>query len=96
MKLNMLIKMIGIITCHKLGLLKNKGKESENSYQKLKRSLGQAHENTRKLYRNISTDMVVFINQKRVNVCEQKTKMASLESLWKVQPGGCEREIIWG
>ena len=59
----------------------NKGKESENSYQKLKRSLGQAHKNTRKLYRNILTGMAIFINQKRVNVCEHTTKMGSLESL---------------
>ena len=31
-----------------------KGKESENSYQELKRSPGQAHTNTWKLYRDIS------------------------------------------
>ena len=63
------------------GRSQNKGKESENSYQNLMRSLGQAHENTWKLYRNISTGMAVFINQKRVNVCEHMTQMASLESL---------------
>ena len=61
---------------------------------------GQAHTNTQKLYRNISTGTVIFINQKRVNVCEHMTKMASLESLRKVPPGGWERdgwrEIIWG
>ena len=55
---------------------------------------------SRKLYWDISTGTAVFINQKRVNVCEHTTKMASLESLWKVPPGGCERdgwrEIIWG
>ena len=55
---------------------------------------------TRKLYQDISTGTAVFINQKRVNVCEHMTKMALLESLWKVPPGGCERdgwrEIIWG
>ena len=28
-------------------------------------TVGQAHENTRKLYRNISTGMAAFINQKR-------------------------------
>ena len=42
---------------------------------------GQAHESTRKLYRDISTTTAVFINWKRVNVCEHTTKMASLESL---------------
>ena len=36
---------------------------------------------TRKLYRNISTGMAVFVNQKRANVFEHMTKMASLESL---------------
>ena len=60
---------------------------------------GQAHTNTRKLYWNISTGTAVFLNRKRVNVCEHKTKTASLESLRKVPPGGCERdgwrEIIW-
>ena len=33
---------------------------------------------TLKLNRNISMDTVVFLNQKRVNVCEQTTKMVSL------------------
>ena len=80
--------------------LKIKGKESENSYQELKRSQKrQAHTNTRKLNRDISTGMAVFLNRKRVNVCEHTTKTASVESLWKVPPGGCERdgwrEIIW-
>ena len=42
---------------------------------------------TRKLYRDISTGTAVFINQKIVNVCEHMTKMASLDSLWKVPPG---------
>ena len=40
-----------------------KGKASENSYQELKRSWkGQAHTNTRKLNRDISTGMAVFLN----------------------------------
>ena len=56
------------------------GKESENFYQELKRSQkGQAHTNTRKLYQDISTGTAVFLNQKRVNVCEHTTKTASLE-----------------
>ena len=54
----------------------NKGKESENSYQKLKRSRWTG---TRKQNQNISTDMAIFLNQKRANVCEHTTKMASLE-----------------
>ena len=59
----------------------------------LKRSQkGQAHTNTRKLNRDISTGPAVFLNRKRVNVCEHTTKMASLESLQKVPPGGCERD----
>ena len=58
-----------------------KGKKSENSYQEFKRSRkGQAHTNTRKLNRDISTGTAVFLNRKRVNVCEHTTKMASLES----------------
>ena len=70
-----------------------KGKESENSYQELKRSQkGQAHTNTRKLNRDILTGMAVFLNQKRVNVCEHTTKTASLDSLRKVPPGGCKRD----
>ena len=77
-----------------------KGKESENSYQELKRSQKrQAHTNTWKLKRDISTGTAVFLNRKRVNVCEHTTKTASLESLRKVPPGGCERdgwrEIFW-
>ena len=35
---------------------------------------------TQKLYWDISTGKAVFINQKRVNVCEHMTKMASLAS----------------
>ena len=48
-----------------------KGKESENSYQELKRSRkGQAHTNTQKLNRDILTGTAIFLNRKRVNVCE--------------------------
>ena len=51
----------------------NKGKENENSYQELKRSQkGQAHTNTRKLNRDISTGMAIFLNRKRVN-CKSKS-----------------------
>ena len=70
-----------------------KGKESENSYQELKRSRkGQAHTNPWKLNRDILTGTAVFLNRKRVNVCEHPTKTASLESLRKVPPGGCDRD----
>ena len=44
-------------------------------------TLGQAHINTRKLNRNILTGTAIFLNQKRANVCEHTTKVASLESL---------------
>ena len=55
-----------------------KGKESENSYQELKRSRkGQAHTNTRKLNRDILMGTAIFLNQKRANVCEYTTKMPS-------------------
>ena len=43
-------------------------------------SKGKAHTNTRKLNQNISTDTAIFLNQKRVNVCEHMTRMASQES----------------
>ena len=56
-----------------------KGKESENSYEELKRSLKDRH--TQKLYRDISTGTAVFINRKRVKVCEHTTKMASCPSV---------------
>ena len=36
---------------------------------------------TQKQNPNISTDPAVFLNQKRANVCEHTTKMASLEFL---------------
>ena len=42
-----------------------KGTESENSYQELKRSQkGQAHTNTQKLNRHISTGMAIYLNRK--------------------------------
>ena len=40
----------------------NKGKESENSYQKLKRSPRDGHTKTH--------GNCIFVNRKRVNVCE--------------------------
>ena len=67
--------MISALNIH---LTQNKGKESENSYQKLKRSQWtgtQTH--TWKQNRNISTDTAVFLNQKRPNVYEHTAKMAS-------------------
>ena len=61
-----------------------KGKEIEGIEEITK---GQAHTNTRKLYQDILTGTAVFLNRKRVNVCEHTTKTASLESLRKVPPG---------
>ena len=61
-----------------------KGKESKNSYQELKRSRkGQAHTNTRKLNRDISTGTAVYLNRKRVNVCEHTTKMVANNLSWQ-------------
>ena len=60
-------------------MTQNKGKKSENSYQKLKSSRWTSTQ-TRKQNRNISIDTAVILNQKRANVCEQTTKMASLET----------------
>ena len=54
---------------------------------------GQAHTNTRKLYRDISTGMAVFLNQKSVNVCEHTTKTASLESV-SVPPGAAILNLL--
>jgi hypothetical protein len=51
----------------------NKGKESENSYQKLKSSRWtgtQTH--TQKQNLNILTDMAVLLYMKRANVCEHR------------------------
>ena len=61
-------------------LTQNKGKESENSYQKLKRSQWTGTQ-THKQNQNISTDTAVFLNQNRENVCEHRTKMVSVEFL---------------
>ena len=41
---------------------------------------GKAHVNTWKLNRNILTVTDIFLNEKRVNVCEHMTKIASLQS----------------
>ena len=54
--------------------IQNKGKERENSYWKLKRSLEERH--TQKLIQNILTVTDIFLNQKRVNVCEDTAKIA--------------------
>jgi hypothetical protein len=40
----------------------------------------KAHTNTWKLIRNILTITDIFLNQVRVNVCEQMVKMASCEN----------------
>ena len=53
---------------------------------------GKAHTNTWKLIRNILTVTNVFLNQKRVNVCEHMVKMASIRSFWMVPPGVAREE----
>ena len=71
-----------VCVCVYIYIQQNKGKESENSYRKFKRSQqDRAHTNTWKLNRNILMDKAVFLNQKRANVCEHMTKMASLQLL---------------
>ena len=42
-------------------------------------TVGQAHENTLKMYQSILMGTAIFLNQKRANICEHTTKMASLE-----------------
>ena len=55
----------------------NKGKGSENSYQKIEEiTVGEAYVNTQKINQNISMDTAVFLNQKRENVCEHMTEVA--------------------
>ena len=55
----------------------NKGKEREKLLPQIEEiSRGKAHINLIEIFR--VTD--IFLNQKRVNVCEHTTKMASLES----------------
>ena len=58
---------------------------------------------TRKCNWNISTVTAIFLNQKRANVCEHMTKMASLEFMKGATRGlreewmeGNLKEIIWG
>ena len=46
---------------------------------------GKAHTNTRKFIRNISTVTEVFLNQKRVNVCEHTVKaVLGRQERWKL------------
>ena len=67
--------------CTEVRITQNKGKESENSYRKLKSSRWTGtRTQTRKQNQNILTDTAV-LNQKRANVCEHTTRMASLEFL---------------
>ena len=65
---------------------KNKGKESENSYQKLKRSLKDRHMKTHGNYIEIFRPTRPSLSIKRENVCEHTTKMASPESANLVAP----------
>ena len=47
---------------------------------KLLPKIEEAHANTQKINQNIMTVTAVFLNQKRMNVCEHTTQMASLVS----------------
>ena len=51
-------------------ITQNMGKQTENLTKNEEISRGKANTNKRKLIRNISTITDVFLNQKRVNVCE--------------------------
>ena len=46
----------------------------------------EAHTNTRKLNWNVSTITDVFLNQKKVNLCEYMVKMAPC-GLWRAMKG---------
>ena len=52
----------------------------------MKRSPDERHTNTQKLNRKVSTITDVFLDQKRVNVCEHTIKMEPHESFGKVPP----------
>ena len=70
-------------------MTQNKGKEMEKLVPKIEEiSNGKAHTNTRELIQNILTVTDVFLNQKRVHICEHTTKMASLESILKAANRG--------
>ena len=79
----------------KIILKENKGKESENSYQKLKRSHWTGTRTYTWKHQNISTDAAIFLNQKRANVCEHTTEIASLEFL-KGASRGLQEEWMEG
>ena len=49
------------------------------------------HKHTETVSRYFDRHCRLFQSEER-NVFEHTTKMASLESLWKVPPGGCERD----
>ena len=61
-------------------ITQNKGKERENLPKIEEITVGMSHANTQKLNRNISTVTAVFLNQKRMIVCEHMTQIASLVS----------------
>ena len=55
-------------------------------------SRGKAHTNTWKLIQNILTVTDIFLNLKRVIVCEHMTRMPSLEFFKGATRGLCERK----
>jgi hypothetical protein len=61
-------------------ITQNMGKDRESSYQKLKRSPEKRHTHKyMETYLKYSTVTDVFLSQKRLNLCENTVKMASLE-----------------
>ena len=63
----------------KVWITQKMGKERETSYRKMKRSPEERHTNTLKLISDISTITDVFLDQKRVNVCEDTIRTAPRE-----------------
>ena len=65
----------------KVQITQNKGKDRGKLLPKIEDiTVGKAHTNTGELNQNILTVTAIFLNQKRMNVCEHTTMMASLES----------------
>ena len=66
--------------CYKIHSDTKYGKGKGKFFPKIEGiSRGKLHTNTLKLIQNISTITYVFLDQKRVNVCEHTVKMASHE-----------------
>ena len=66
--------------------------KTTTSNQKLKRSPKERHHKHSETIQNISAVTDVFLNQKRVNVCEHAKKMASLRVFERCTRGLGERK----